>query len=165
MLNKFRLRGGFTLIELLVVISIISMLIGLLMPAVQKTRAAASNLQCLNNLKQIALANQNYLSQFQTFPPARVSLMGATWSVLILPYIEQENLYKLWDLNKTYYEQNVTAISTPVKLFLCPQKRNSNSSFSVSSFGDFNPTNNDTHLPGTTSDYGGNTGTLGMTYI
>ena len=98
-------RRGFTLIELLVVIAIIAVLIGLLLPAVQKVRGAAARAQCLNNLKQIALAAYNYHGVNEKFPiGARLPVdVGGTptggtnvW-VELLPYFEQDNLYRRWD--------------------------------------------------------------------
>jgi prepilin-type N-terminal cleavage/methylation domain-containing protein/prepilin-type processing-associated H-X9-DG protein len=117
--RKPRPRLGFTLIELLVVIAIIAILIGLLLPAVQKIREAAARLQCQNNLKQLGLALHNYHDANQKFPPGRRSLGNtqgnsiATYApdpiiynmhglVILLPYIEQDNLYKQFNLNGAF---------------------------------------------------------------
>lgn len=129
-------RRAFTLIELLVVIAIIALLIGLLLPAVQKVREAASRLKCANNLKQIALGLQNYHDAMQHLPPGYVSLSATStpnfncapgwgWGAFLLPYIEQDNLYSQLSTainNKVpMTDPGVAgAIATPVRLFLCP---------------------------------------------
>jgi len=116
-------RIGFTLIELLVVIAIIAILIGLLLPAVQKVREAASKSTCQNNLKQMGLAVHSFHNTFGVFPPSRTFDPGLTWAVLILPYMEQENLYNQFDTTKQYYQQPTTNGDPrlkEVKSFFCP---------------------------------------------
>src|SRR5579859_7799924 len=100
---RARRKRGFTLIELLVVIAIIGLLIGLLLPAVQAAREAARRAQCINNVKQIGLAMHNYESSQRVFPsgalppPQTGWTWGHSWSVAILPYTEQNNIYQQFD--------------------------------------------------------------------
>ena len=117
-------RRGFTLIELLVVIAIIAILIALLVPAVQKVRESAARTQCSNNLKQLALGCHNYQDAKKGLPPARVARDAyATWIVLIMPYIEQDALYKQWDITKGFSSQNAIARETTIPICFCPSRR------------------------------------------
>ena len=129
-----RKRRGFTLIELLVVIAIIAVLIGLLLPAVQKVREAAARLKCQNNLKQIGLAAHNYESTNLSFPPGAGQLPSLpsgypssgtqrpSPQALILPYVEQANKYNQFDFR---YDINLAAVNAParfqdVPIYICP---------------------------------------------
>ncbi|MCI0462748.1 MAG: DUF1559 domain-containing protein [Gemmataceae bacterium] len=116
-------RSGFTLIELLVVIAIIAVLIGLLLPAVQKVREAANRMSCQNNLKQLGLALHDFHDVNNSFPPARID-DGATWATHILPFIEQDNMHRAFDYLKPWPDQpNKAALQVPVKTFICPSRR------------------------------------------
>lgn len=117
------LHRGFTLIELLVVIAIIAVLVGLMLPAVQKVRESANRMQCANNLHQIGVAIHHYHDVQRTLPPSRVGPQHATWFVVLLPYLEQDNLYKQWDLSKNYYEQTPSVQNALVRTYICPSRR------------------------------------------
>ena len=150
MRRSIRPRPGFTLVELLVVIAIIGILVGLLLPAVQQAREAARRMQCSNNLKQLGLAFHNYESSTKSFPinyatrgklgfgndGPGIANSGRSWMQMILPYIEQNNLYNNIDFTvglqpkssapTTPVGKNRIVAATVVPSFLCPSDDSNN---------------------------------------
>jgi prepilin-type N-terminal cleavage/methylation domain-containing protein/prepilin-type processing-associated H-X9-DG protein len=153
-------RRAFTLIELLVVIAIIGVLVGLLLPAVQKVRAAAARIKCANNLKQIALAAHNYHGAYEKFPPG-LQLNGAsgrnsTVFVEILPFIEMQNVYALWDFSDPAANQGPNAsapAATVIPTYICPVD-----------ILDQNPIQQGPKIFSALTSYGANGGTATMLY-
>ena len=107
MVKSARIIRGFTLIELLVVIAIIAILIGLLLPAVQKVREAAARATCSNNIKQWSLAIHNYHATYGSFMPASyANPHRISWPIFLWPYVEMENAAKKYDFNRGFWETN-----------------------------------------------------------
>jgi prepilin-type N-terminal cleavage/methylation domain-containing protein len=187
-------RRGFTLIELLVVIAIIALLIALLLPAVQQVREAANRAACGNNLKQIGLAAHQFMDVNGGYlPPSRGLIsyaaelqeliaaggvdnepdgdedLGPTWAVYLLPYLEQQNLFNLWNLQTypngnsgfgngygvPYVNQAIEAQQGLVPTYYCPSRRDMTSEPMYS-----NPAQG-TGSPGALGDYAANIGTTG----
>ena len=146
-------RRGFTLIELLVVIAIIGVLIHLLLPAVQMARESARRIQCANRLKQLSLASLNYEQTYRVLPACGIvdpvqqtaggqdylvydQLQGKmfSWAVLLLPYLEAQNLYDQFDFDVSILQQANNPQETFVEAYLCPSEENSDLYYQDSDF-------------------------------
>lgn len=143
-------RTAFTLVELLVAIAIIGVLVGMLLPAVQNVREAARNTQCLNNLRQIGIATHHYEGSISRIPPSRPADGFLTWPVLLMPYMEQQNLASLFDFKALYAAQDPEVIAESTPIMLCPSRR---------SGAMLSKDEKDGRLTGAVGDYAGNAGT------
>jgi prepilin-type N-terminal cleavage/methylation domain-containing protein/prepilin-type processing-associated H-X9-DG protein len=161
------MRSGFTLIELLVVIAIIAVLIGLLLPAVQKVREAAARMSCQNNLKQLGLAMHTYHDANGAFPYLRSGggQNRHTWALILLPYVEQDNVLRVFrtpitGVNMTDGVNNFTATDpqivaarqVQIKIFFCPTRRGT---------GSLSPITTGSAITGMPSDYAASVGDSG----
>ncbi len=133
-------RRAFTLVELLVVIAIIGALVSLLLPSVQAARESAHRASCTNNLKQIALAVQEYNDSQGCFPPSGIHVKGPlefdprdgkmfSWLVLILPHLEQTPLYNQFDFNRTVLQQPANPQAAQLPTLMCPSETSSGQFF------------------------------------
>ena len=121
--NNMKQKSGFTLVELLVVIAIIGILVSMLLPAVQGVREAARRTQCTNNLKQIGLAIHSYEIAQMQIPPSRPADRFLTWPVLLLPFLEQQNLQQQFDLAESYRNQTPEVLLEGTPGMICPSRR------------------------------------------
>lgn len=121
---RFRRRRAFTLVELLVAIAIIGMLLGLLLPAVQRSRAAARRAQCQNNMRQIALALTTYETERRRLPPSHTKDPDHNVLTFILPFIEQQAVYDRFDLSVNWNKTpNTDARKANIPSFVCPETK------------------------------------------
>jgi type II secretory pathway pseudopilin PulG len=131
-------RNGFTRVELLVLIGIIAILIGLLLPAVRSVREPAARAKCQNNLKQLMLAMHNYESTYGSLPtgcfgPGTAPEERLSWIAAVLPYIEQDSLYKQLDLEKRY-AGNLDVTQVRIPILFCPSAKRSDSTDAVTHY-------------------------------
>ena len=145
-------KSAFTLVELVVVIAVIGILMGLLLPAVQKARAQGRKTDCLNNLKNIGLAIHEYHDNHESLPPSRTYDHYTTWAFVILPYLEQNDLFQEADPQLKYYDQPDIARLQPVDAYECPS-RPGGTMVSTAFDEILSPFETGPHVPGITGHY------------
>lgn len=137
-----RYRRGFTLVELLVVVAIIGLLVALLLPAVSSARSAARNVQCKNNLRQLAMATLLYEGATRHFPPSRIQPRpgqesrqcggsGVSWVVHALPYIEEDAFAEQWQIHEDFMSHPEDVRQRPLDLLVCPERRSASDAVPV----------------------------------
>jgi prepilin-type processing-associated H-X9-DG protein/prepilin-type N-terminal cleavage/methylation domain-containing protein len=136
--SPHRRLSAFTLVELVIVLAIVAVVVGLLFPAVQRVREAANRIRCTNNLRQIGIALHHYHDACRTFPPGGIewrspgdfSKRQLAWCAFLLPYLEQESVYRSLNLNKPFDSpENAQGAAAVLPVFLCPSKRRTNYQF------------------------------------
>jgi prepilin-type N-terminal cleavage/methylation domain-containing protein len=182
--NELRPKG-FTVIELLVVVAVLGALAAILLPAIQAARESARRVQCQNNLRQIAMGVELHHDAHSMYPPARLvsrpvpgettcGETAATWLVRILPFVEYQDLYSLWDVYASWHQHTAPARTSGVPLFLCPSRRTVDKALTAREFSESRTkvfiaacgcrfpmtTTNTISVRGTATDYAGNHGDL-----
>jgi type II secretory pathway pseudopilin PulG len=157
--------------------AIIAILIGLLLPAVQSARESANRTQCANNLKQIGLAAHLYHDQRRAFPPSRPNTEGPSWAWLLLPNLDQENMYKSWPdgwpypgvdpslpITQAALDKAAKILGIAVPIYYCPSRRAPDSSIVRTRFPQVNGCLLEQNVPGAEGDYAASIGTTGADY-
>ena len=162
-IHRNKPRSAFTLIELLVVMAVIAILVGLLMPAVQNARESANRVACGNNLRQIGVALLHYEFNHKHLPPSRYAGESATWAWLLLPYLEMDNVYQLWN-GEDFWKAPTGEMLQPVENYFCPSRRSPTASGSSKPFKLRPGCVLIDSVPGALGDYAASIGTTGVDF-